>query len=186
MTRTFTAPPTATFTATALPSATFTPTATPTGGSRAVCGNHVLESGETCDSCAADCAIGPCNAPGMPTQAFIVDLVQPPGFQPTTATVLFGYDSTKLSVPGTGTATTVRQRVVAPAPVPQAFTPNDKDYAVQVLISRNVPLGQLFTATFDRCGGAAAPTLADVSCTVLSCAQGGGGVAGCTCTVRLP
>ena len=122
----------------------------------------------------------------MPTQAYIVDLVQPPGFQPTTATVLFAYNSTKLSIPGTGTATTVRQRVVAPAPIPQAFTPNDKDYAVQVLVSRNVPLGQLFTATFDRCSGAAAPTLADVSCTVLSCAQGGGGVEGCTCSAATP
>ncbi|MBX3028476.1 hypothetical protein KF840_26580 [bacterium] len=180
------ATPTTTFTATGLPSATFTATATPTGGSGAVCGNRVLEPGETCESCAADCVIGPCNAPGSPTEAFIVDLVQPTGFQPTTATVLLGYNSTKLSLPGTGTATTVRQRIVAPAPVPQAFTPNDKDYAVQVLISRNTPLGQLFTATFDRCSGSPAPTLADVSCAVLSCAQGGGGVAGCTCTVRLP
>lgn len=180
------ATPTATFTATAMPSFTFTATATPTGGSGAVCGNRVLEPGETCESCPADCVIGPCNAPGAPTQAFVVDLVQPTGFQPTTATVLLGYNSTKLSLPGTGTATTVRQRIVAPAPVPQAFTPNDRDYAVQVLISRNIPLGQLFTATFDRCGGSAAPTLADVSCTVLSCAQGGGGVAGCTCSVSLP
>lgn len=185
-TATATVPPTATFTATSLPSATFTATATPTGGSSAVCGNRVLEPGESCDGCPADCVVGPCNVPGTPTQAFIVDLVQPSGFQPTTATILLGYDSTGLSLPGTGTATTVRQRVVAPAPVPQAFTPNDKDYAVQVLISRNTPLGQLFTATFDRCSGAAAPTLADVSCTVLSCAQGGGGVAGCTCSVRLP
>jgi hypothetical protein len=152
----------------------------------AVCGNRVLESSETCETCAPDCVVGPCDAPGAPTQAYIVDLVQPTGFQPTTATVLVGYDSTKLSLPGTGTATTVRQRVVAGPPVPQAFTPNDKDYAVQVLISRNTPLAQLFTATFDRCGSAAAPTLADVSCTVLSCAQGGGGVTGCTCTVRLP
>ncbi|MFN8642877.1 MAG: hypothetical protein U0802_14955 [Candidatus Binatia bacterium] len=100
--------------------------------------------------------------------------------------MLLGYNSTILSIPGTGTATTVRQRVVAPAPVPQAFTPNDKDYAVQVLISRNVPLGQLFTVTFDRCSGSPPPSLANVACTVLSCAQGGGGVSGCTCTVRLP
>jgi hypothetical protein len=181
-----TPPPTATFTATALPSLTFTPTATPTGGSGAVCGNRVLEPGETCETCAPDCAVGPCDAPGAPTQVFIVDLIPPTGFQPTTATVLLGYNSSTLSLPGTGTATSVRQRVLAPPPVPQAFTPNDRDYAVQVLVSRNVPLAQLFTATFDRCGGAAAPTLADVACTVLSCAQGGGGVTGCTCAVRLP
>jgi len=159
---------------------------TPTGSTGAVCGNRVLESSETCETCAPDCVVGPCNAPGMPTQAYIVDLVQPTGFQPTTATVLVGYNSTKLSLPGTATATTVRQRVVAGPPVPQAFTPNDKDYAVQVLISRNTPLGQLFTATFDRCSGAPAPTLAELSCSVLSCAQGGGGVSGCTCAVSLP
>ncbi|MFN8645062.1 MAG: hypothetical protein U0802_26565, partial [Candidatus Binatia bacterium] len=68
----------------------------------------------------------------------------------------------------------------------QAFTPNDLEYAVQVLESRNTPLGQLFTVTFDRCASAPVPTLADLSCTVLSCAQGGGGVSGCTCVVSLP
>ena len=43
-----------------------------------------------------------------------------------------------------------------------------------------------FTVTFDRCASAPVPTLADLSCTVLSCAQGGGGVSGCTCVVSLP
>src|SRR4029078_5621089 len=107
------------FTATSLPSATFTATATPTGGTEAVCGNSVLESSETCETCAPDCVVGPCNAPGMPTQAYIVDLVQPTGFQPTTATVLVGYNSTKLSLPGTGTAPTLRQRLVARLPAAQ-------------------------------------------------------------------
>ena len=177
---------TLTFTPTALPSLTFTPTTVPTMGSGAVCGDRLLEQDETCETCPADCVIGPCDAPGAPTQAFVVDLVAPLGFQPTTATVLLAYDSTRLSLPGSGTATTVRQRVVAGPPVPQAFTPNDLDYAVRVLESRNVPLGTLFTATFDRCAGAPAPTLADVACTVASCAAGGTGVPGCTCTVRLP
>jgi len=122
----------------------------------------------------------------MPTQAFIVDLVQPLGFQPTTATILLGYNSTRLRIPDTGTMTSVRQRIVAPPPLPQAFTPNDIEYAVRVLVSRNVPLGTLFTATFDRCAGSPAPMLSDVACTVESCAAGGSGVPGCTCTVRLP
>lgn len=168
------------------PTPTGMPTETPTAGSGAVCGNRVLESGETCTSCPADCVTGPCANPGPPTQAFIVDLVPPLGFEPTTATVQIGYDSTRLSLPGSATATSVRQRVVAPPPIPQAFTPNDLDYAVRVLISRNVPLSRLFTVTFDRCGGAAAPTLGDLACTVESCAAGGTGVPGCTCTVSLP
>jgi hypothetical protein len=177
------APPSATTAPTRSPTSTFTATGTPGG---ATCGNRILEPGETCASCAADCAAGPCNSPGAPTAAFRVNLVAPPGFQPTTATVLLSYDSTKLNIPGTGTATAVRQRVVAPPPVPQAFTANDLDYAVQVLESRNIPLGQLCTVTFDRCAGAPAPTVADLACTVLSCAQGGGGVSGCTCVVSLP
>ena len=175
--------PTATETPTFSPTPTFTATATPGG---ATCGNRVLEVGETCASCPADCVVGPCNSPGAPTAVFRVDMVQPSGFQPTSATVLFAYNSTKLSIPGTGTATSVRQRVVAPAPVPQAFTPNDLEYAVQVQETRLTPLGHLFTATFDRCAGAPAPTLADLSCTVTSCAQSGAPVAGCTCTVSLP
>jgi len=187
-TPTATVTPSATFTptATVTPSATFTPTATPTSGSSAVCGNGVLEPGESCQSCAADCVVGTCANPGMPTQAFIVDLVQPLGFQPTTATILLGYNSTRLRIPDTGTMTSVRQRIVAPPPLPQAFTPNDIEYAVRVLVSRNVPLGTLFTATFDRCAGSPAPMLSDVACTVESCAAGGSGVPGCTCTVRLP
>jgi hypothetical protein len=76
--------------------------------------------------------------------------------------------------------------VVTPPIATQAVRAQRPRLRGQVLITRNVALGQLFTATFDRCSGAAAPTLADVSCAVLSCAQGGGGVAGCTCTVRLP
>ena len=58
-----------------------------------------------------------------------------------------------------------------------------------MLISRNTPLtdsSPLFTATFDRCAGAPAPTLADLACTVIGCAQGGGSVPGCSCTVSVP
>lgn len=174
--------PTATDTPTATPTPSFTATATPGG---ATCGNRVIEPGETCVSCPADCVSGPCTASAT-TQTFTVDLVPPVGFQPTTATVLLGYQSTKLSIPGSGTATSVRQRVIAPAPIPQAFTPNDLDYAVRVLISRNTPLATLFTVTFDRCTGGPAATLADLACTVESCAAAGTGVPGCTCTVRVP
>jgi hypothetical protein len=177
--------PTSTHTATFTPTPTFTATATPGG---ATCGNRVIEPGETCDSCPADCVVGPCSSPGAPTVAFRVDLLNEFGFDPTTATVLLAYNSTKVSIPGTGTATSVRQRVAAPPPLPQAFTPSDLDYGVQVLVSRNTPLTDvaLFTVTFDRCSGAPAPTLADLACTAIGCAQGGGPVPGCSCTVSLP
>lgn len=165
---------------------TFTPTATPTVDASAPCGDRVLQPGQTCAECPEDCVVGPCNSPGAPTQAFVVELENEFGFDPTTATVILAYNSTKLSIPGSGAVPSVRQRVVAPAPLPQAFTPNDQDYQVRVLISRNTPLATLFTATFDRCAGAAAPSLADVACTVEGCAQQGGAVPGCSCFARLP
>jgi hypothetical protein len=151
-----------------------------------VCGDRVLQPGETCDTCPADCVIGPCSAPGSPTQAFVVELQNEFGFQPTTTTVVVGYNSTKLSIPGSNSVPTVRQRVVAPPPLPQAFTPVDLDYVLRVLVSRNTPLTTLFTVTFDRCAGAPVPTLDDVACTSEGCAQGGGSVPGCSCTIRLP
>ena len=116
----------------------------------------------------------------------MVDLVPPLGFAPTTATVLLGYNSAVMSIPGSGNVLSVRQHVVAPPPIPQSFAPNDLDYAVRVLVSRNTPLGELFTASFDRCTGQPAPTLADLACTVETCSQGGSPVPGCTCTVDLP
>jgi hypothetical protein len=177
--------PTASFTVTAVP------TATPTGGG-AECGNNILEPGEICDSCEVctnscpeDCVVQPCS-PTTPTVPFVIDLVPPLGFNPTTVTVLVGYDSSRMSIPGSGTAASVRQRVVAPAPIPLTYAPNDLDYAVRVLVSRNVPVEQIATATFDRCIEQPAPTMDDLACTVETCSQGGSPVPGCTCTVRVP
>jgi hypothetical protein len=159
------------------------PTATPTGGPE--CGNDLLEPGETCEGCPDDCMVLSCNATA-PTIAFAVDLVPPLGEQPTTATVLLAYRSNLLSIPGSSNETSVRQRVLPPAPLPQSFAVNDLDYAVRVVVSRNVPLGRLFTATFDRCTGQDAPTLADVACIVEGCASSGTPLPGCGCMVVQP
>jgi len=165
--------------------ATFTATATPTSGGDGACGNRVLEPGETCSSCASDCVIGPCS-PTAPTVAFAADLQPPLGQAPTAATVLIGYHSSRLSVPGSGNELSVRQRLVPPPPLPQAFAVNDLNYAARVVITRNTTLGHLFTATFDRCAGQPAPTLADLACTVEGCSAGAGPIEGCTCSVRVP
>jgi hypothetical protein len=117
---------------------------------------------------------------------FTADLLPPAGQNPTTATVLLGYDSSRLSIPGSGTAISVRQRVAAPPPLPQSFAVNDLDYALLVVVSRNVTLGTLFTATFDACEGSPAPTIADLACTVQGCAAAAGPIDGCTCSVRVP
>ncbi len=180
-----TATASATHTNTALPPpATSTATPTPTTGS-ATCGNGFLDPGETCESCPGDCVVQPCPSV-TPTVSFAVDLIPPAGQQPTAATVLLGYDSGLVSIPGTGNELSVRQRVLPPAPLPQSFSVNDLDYAVRVVLTRNTPLGFLFTARFDRCQAAPAPTVADFGCAVEGCAGGAGPIEGCTCTVRVP
>jgi hypothetical protein len=63
--------------------------------------------------------------------------------------------------------------------------PTDKDYAVDVRAGRSgggLTTGPLFTVTFDRCAGAAAPRGMDFACTVTNC----GTISGCTCTAEVP
>jgi hypothetical protein len=115
-----------------------------------------------------------------------VDLVPPPGQEPTAATIFLAHHSGRLSIPGSGSDTSVRQRVRAPAPLPQSFNVNDLDYGVRVVVTRSTPLGTLFTATFDVCQGAPSPSLASVACTIEGCAAGAGPIQGCSCSVRSP
>jgi hypothetical protein len=176
-TATNTGPPAATFTSTP------TPTVTPMGSGN--CGNNVLEPGETCMSCAADCVVQPCTAVG-PTIPFTMTLVPPAGQSPSGATVLLGYNSAKLSIPGTGSASSVLARITAPAPAPNPFIRNDQNYALSVVLGRPTPIDVLFTVTFDRCQGAPAPTVADLGCSIVGCASGGPPIEGCGCSISQP
>jgi hypothetical protein len=67
-------------------------------------------------------------------------------------------------------------------------TPNDLDYALRVVLSRagGLPTGRLFVVDFDSCAGAAAPTTADLACTVTGCSNSSGPISGCTCSVLNP
>lgn len=191
VTATATSPPPATDTPplvdTPTPTATFTATATPGGEPTAVCGNGLLEPGETCEACAADCAVGACTATGT-TVTIAVSFAGAPGTSPTTATTLIGYRSTRVSVPGAGNAQTVRQRITYPAPLPNVASPNDLDYALRVVLGRNAGLsdGLLYSVQFDTCQGGGAVTAADFACTMEGCAGAGGPITGCTCSVALP
>jgi hypothetical protein len=169
-------------------SATVTPsfTATPTPGG-ATCGNGLLEPGETCGGCPADCVVSPCTAVA-PTPSFTVLLSYPFGSQATTVTALIGYRSNLVSIPGSGSATSVRQRVTYPAPPPNPQTPNDLDYAIRLVIGRSagLPEGLLATIRYDRCQGAPAPTTQDFSCTIEALAGVGGNIEGGTCAISVP
>ena len=172
---------------TATPTATFTPTFTPTMGPSAVCGNGILEPGENCTGCAADCAIGQCSATAT-MASFQISFQSPPGTTPITATTLLGYRSDRISIPGSGNVLSVRQRVVFPAPLPNTIAINDLDYAVRVVLGRTagIAAGLLYTATFDTCQGAPAVHAEDFACTMEACAGAGGAITGCTCTVVEP
>jgi len=167
--------------------ATFTPTPTPTSGSAAVCGNGFLEPGESCASCVMDCMIGPCTATATMT-SFTIQFSSPLGTIPTTGTFLLGYRSNHVSLPGSATATSVRQRVTYPAPLPNVASVNDLDYALRLVVGRNGGLnnGLLATVRFDTCQGAAAVTEADFGCTVEACAGAGGAIDDCACSVEAP
>jgi hypothetical protein len=175
-------------TVTTTPTPTPTPTATPTVGF--ICGNGLLEPGETCTSCPADCVVGPCT-PITTTQAFAIDFTRPPSASVSSLSALIGYRSTRMSIPGSGTASSVNARVVAPAPPPNPFIRNDLNYALRIIATRtagwNPPTSLLATITFDLCSGQPPPTVNDLACTLEGCTGlGGSPFDGCTCSVRLP
>jgi hypothetical protein len=113
-------------------------------------------------------------------------LVPPPGQFPTGATVLLGYHSGRLSIPGTGSVASVLGRVTAPNPQPNPFIRNDQNYALSVVLGRSTPIDVLFTVTFDRCQGAPAPTADDLGCAIVGCASGGPPIDGCGCSISQP
>jgi hypothetical protein len=154
-------------------------------GSSAVCGNGFLEPGETCQGCAADCAVGSCTATAT-MLTFQVLFEGAVGTSPTTTTTLLGYRSNRVSLPGSASAVSVRQRVTFPPPIPNTVAINDFDYAVRVVVGRTAGLvsdSLLYSVKFDTCQGAPAVTAADFGCTVEACAGTGGPIEGCTCSV---
>lgn len=172
--------PTDTPTVTATTTRTATATATPLGS----CGNGFLEPGESCDSCPSDCVAQECTATAT-MRAFDVDWAPPDGVDASSVTVLVGYQSNLVSLPGMGSAVSSR---ITNRPANSLPGVNDLDYALRVAITRSsaLPPGRLFTVSFDACQGARVPVAADFGCTVDGCASSFGSVAGCTCEVVQP
>ncbi|HVM96125.1 MAG TPA: hypothetical protein VMT89_07035, partial [Candidatus Acidoferrales bacterium] len=141
-----------------------TPTATATATPSTVCGNGLLETGETCDSCPGDCSVKSCTAAGTMTTLAVI--FASPSRPASGVTVQVGYRSDLVSLPGTGAASSVSSRVKN-RPQNSIFAVNDLDYALRVVASRagSFADGRLFTVAFDDCFGGAAPQLDDFSCT---------------------
>ena len=160
--------------------ATFTPTATPTPPTT-TCGDHLLEAGETCRSCPADCVAAACT-PSGDTITFTLTLAGRRA--PLIGRVQLAYRTDVLTIPGTGSDIEVRQRVRPAPPLTTNFMVADLDYAVDVQRAGTQALPAPFaTARFDMCTGASPATLDDLSCVVLSCTDAAGDVPDCGCTV---
>ena len=151
-----------------------------------VCGDGLIEAGETCASCPQDCAVRPCTA-GAPVRAVAVSFAAPPDSRVAAITVVLGYRSNRVSLPGSGAAQSVADRV-KDTPASAIVAANDRDYELRVVVTRGdgIPPGRVFTVNFDACDGAAPVTAADFSCMVEGCASVFGNVGGCTCALTLP
>ena len=191
--------------ATAAQTSTPTSTSTPTPATR--CGDGLIEDGETCEQCAADCTVRPCSASASTT--FTFTFASPLGQDATSVTLLVGYRSDILSIPGSGLGSCqgggnngLACSKAADCPDGQCIQPrsrikntppssivsvNDLDYGARVVVTRSpIPAGRLFTVDFDMCTGSPPATASDVSCIVTGCATGFGPLDGCTCTVSGP
>jgi hypothetical protein len=148
----------------------------------ASCGNGLLDTGESCEVCPADCTPAACK-PGKPTRRFTVMLAPPRGQEPTTATVRIAYRSDRLHLPAAGAAPAVRTRLTALAKT-ATLTPNALGYALRVVATGTEAFtnGPLFAVEFDSCAGPPAGTT-DLSCVVEGCAGAGTPITGCTCSI---
>ncbi len=148
------------------------------------CGNGVLEPGETCTTCPADCAVRRCDA--GKAQSVTVHFRAPADHDISGVTVLLGYRSDRLSLPGRGADASVRERLTD-TPDHAIVAVNDLDYGMRVVVGRSQPIGsgRLFMVRFDACGSAAAPAATDVACTVEACATVFGPAQDCSCAATL-
>lgn len=155
------------------------------GKSTAQCGNGILEASETCASCPADCAVRACKA-AQAQRPVTVRFTAPPERDISGVTVLLAYRSDHLSLPGHGADQSVRERLTE-TPEQAIVAVNDLDYGMRVVLGRSQPIvsGKLFTVHFDGCGPTAAPTAADVACTVEACATVFGPAQECSCSAAV-
>lgn len=175
-------PPTATATPmTPLVTSTPTATATATAPAQTICGNGLLERGETCDACAADCQVQSCTASGR----HVFEVSYSGSRAATSLSVILGYRSSVLSLPGQANQSSVGARVTERPS--GTFIVNDLNYALRTVIggSSPKPTGKLFVVDFDGCLGAGQPSGDDLACALDGCSDGFGQISDCTCTAVL-
>ncbi len=165
-----------------------------------VCGNSRIEAGETCDdgntvdgdSCPAGCRIEFCSPSALKQDTTVV-FTKPAGVNVGSIVVFVNYPDAKVSLPGTGNATSVRSRITT-LPTGFVHTANDLDYAIREVLSPSLPGNvlngsTLFKAQYDRCSGAALPAAGEYTCTVEQVGSPSGtslNPAQFTCSVTIP
>lgn len=167
----------ATFTPTRPPTATPPATTTPTPTPASACGDALLEEGESCATCPADCVAAPC-APSAATAVVGVVASPPAGVSVSSLTVSLAYRTSTVTLPSTNVQSRLR---ASSGVVVRSMAAATTDYALAVIVGGTIPTGPAFTVTFDRCASAPPPSARDFACTVASCGPASNPVAGCTC-----
>lgn len=152
-------------------------------GIRATCGNGLIDAGETCASCPADCAPSPC-AKSTEQATFGVRISVPLDDPATSITTRLAYDPKSLHFPGNGLTPEAQQRI-RNRPKGAATYASALASAVRVVQTKSdgLPSGEIYRVVFDRCKDAPSTAPADLTCTVEGCAGKFGLVDGCSCTV---
>lgn len=165
----------------------------------ALCGNGMVDAGETCDdgntvnedSCPGDCAVDPCTPTLDAGPVVTVSLDNQQGTAFGVATVFLDYPEGLVLLPGSGEDSQAQAAVTGrPTSGSPTCVVNDRDHGLQFgcfsFGGAGFPEGQLFSAAFKRCQGAAAPTAQSFRCTVIEAgAAGTGEEVSAICTVTL-
>jgi cysteine-rich repeat protein len=158
-----------------------------------LCGNGMVDPGETCDDgntldgdfCPSDCHIDTCTPIAGSARSFDVTFTPPAGKQIQGITVLVDYPEGEVVIPGSGGDSSVVASITH-APFGTLSSPNDLDYALLDSLVRSSPItpGRLFTIKFEECQCAPPASAADFTCTVTDAADPGANpVDGVTCAV---
>ena len=182
-----------------------TSTSTTTTTIAAVCGDHTVQAGETCDdgnavdesdpqvpiiptdNCPKTCVIGACGAGSPTAQVVSVNFALPQG-APTLfgITVFLDYPDAKAEMTGSGSAVTGSLSNVNPGAL---NSPNDLDYGLLdgMVSFAGLSGSKLFDLTLQRCAGLPPLVAGDFKCLVKDASdQFGSTVAGVTCSVSIP
>jgi len=166
----------------AAPQATETAEATPEPTERAaICGNGLLEPGESCDDCAADCAGASACEVTDATRSATFRLVPAEESYPFGFAVRIAYRGDKLSLPGDEFAPSVSERVSVDKETSRIVA-RDVGHSLRLVVTDGnglVDAAQV-SVRFDRCKGAK-DEKDDAVCFLEGCTGRGIDIEGCAC-----